>query len=284
MPTNLTIVFGKKTGFQWNRLDPWLAQRGFSKNGTPDKIIYKNPSISITIKDYPTNVTLQGKLSDDSREVLVFMQNMDTLVLRGKELKKYLEILKPDNGKVICAQCGKASSFIKSDVRASQNISFIAECGHVISTNAPLLISRNRILPDLNRLISRTTSKMIRMGFFNGFEFVIPEYYDRYVDAFFKPTGSKRTAYLEELGELKVLESQGRIRLYRFPFSGTLKKKDHKSEEQIEDDVIIGFGQKTQSIILSSDRTVIQKLATLGLDGILIEGKFDQTVKVNSAK
>lgn len=284
MQSSLSIVFNKKQDFQWDELNTWLLENGFSKTGVPGKSVYKNVSIRLVLREFPTNVTVQGNMTSETREVLVRLEHTENLILKGKELKKYQEIFRPENGKVICNECGMPSTSIKSVVDSSQNVSFVAECGHKISTNSPLMISRSRILPDLNRLIARTTSKMIRLGYFNGFEFVIPQYYERYVDNFFAPNGKKRSAFLDELAELRNLETEGKISVYRFPYIGSLARKDRDSEEQIEDEVVIEIGQRTQSIILSADNTVIQKLSSYGLDGILIEGPFDLTVKVNSTQ
>lgn len=282
MSQNLAIVFGKKIDFRWDSLDAWLLSKGFSKQGSSGKPIYRNTSLSLSLTDYDDKIVVQGKLTTDSRDILVKLSSISTLLLDGKSQKEYLEIFTPENGKIICPHCMKTNSFVTSVVDHAQNVRFIGECGHEINTSAPLLISRGRILPDLNRLISRSTSKMIRQGFFNSFEFVIPEYYDHYVDTCFAASGAARAGYLKELEDLKELDKIGKIRIYSYPFNGTIDEKECQREGQIEDDITIGIAQRTQSLILSADKTVIQKLRSLGLDGILIEGKFDQAMKVNA--
>ncbi|MEM0135986.1 MAG: hypothetical protein QXU18_12310, partial [Thermoplasmatales archaeon] len=52
-------------------------------------------------------------------------------------------------------------------------------------------------------------------------------------------------------------------------------------EEQIEDDKIIEIAQRSQSLVLSADRTVVQKLRGSGLDCITVDGNFDKVLKVN---
>ncbi len=47
----------------------------------------------------------------------------------------------------------------------------------------------------------------------------------------------------------------------------------------MEDDKIISFGQQTQSLILTEDKGMAEKLVTQGLDCILIGPNFDSTLK-----
>lgn len=224
---------------------------------------------------------VQGSESRESRELLVTLAGWDSLVLKGKHFKKYLELLNPENGKVICPVCGKSSYSVHGVVDDAQNISFQGECGHKISTNSPLTISRGRILPDMNRLISKSISRLVRSGFFNGFEIVIPEYYEKYVDACFNPTKKRRHAFIEELEDLEALEDKGKIKLNKFPHLRTIEKGMCSKEERVEDEVVIEISQLTQSIVISCDSTIIEKLKLRGLDGILMDGKIDMALKVN---
>ena len=134
----------------------------------------------------------------------------------------------------------------------------------------------------MNRLISKSTSRLIRSGFFVGFEIVIPEFYEKYVDVCFNPAGKRRHAFIEELENLRVLEDEGKIKLNSFPYSETIAKERCGVEEQLEDEQVVRIGQLTQSLIITGDSTVIQKLRLRGLDGILIDGKIDKILKVNN--
>lgn len=279
MKGNLTIVFSKKSNFVKNDLINLLIGLGFTSEKSSDHTVYKDNSIGISINDYQNTIVVQGTESRESRAVVAKLANWDSLVMKGKNFKKYLEIFSPENGKIICPECGKTSNYVHGVVDDAQNISFQGDCGHEISTTSPIIISRGRILPDMNRLISKSTSRLINSGFFLGFEIVIPEYYEKYVDACFNPNGKRRRAFIEELGKLKELEGEGKIKLYSFPFYDKLKECNQ--EEQIEDEVIIDIGQKTQSLIISGDSTVIQKLKIRGLEGILTDGKIDRALKIN---
>jgi len=279
--SNLSISFTKKDKFNWKALNDWLEERGYSYHSSGEYMIYRNEKASLTLTEYPKKLVVQGKHSSESRELLAKLNSLNEyLVLKGKDFKKYIEIMRLKNGKIICEICLNASSYITTSVDKAGNIKFVAECGHEISTHSPLLISRSRVLPDINRLFARSVSRMIKQGFFEGFEFIIPEYYDKYVENCLSHKSKHRQPYYEELNELNKLASDGKIGIYRLPFTGTID--NCKVERQIEDDKIIGFGQQTQSLILTGDKGMAEKLMLEGLDYILIDQSIDSQLKFRS--
>jgi hypothetical protein len=281
MSGSLPIVFQVKDSFKKNQFTKFLSDKFEFTCEDKDWITScKIDSLGVTVRINKKKITIQGQLNKETREIISEINAFDQLTLDPKNLKIYEEIFQPKNGQIICQQCGKASEMIEGTSDDSGNPIFKSSCGHELETNSPLLIARNRILPDLNILISKTLSRLVSAGYFNGYEVVIPEYYDKFVDQCFSK-GKRRESFLTEEKELNKLMRQGRIRIYAHPFVGN-KIMNCSDEGKIEDDIIFDLAINTHSILITADKTLIDKSTRQNLECISFSQKVMDAAKERS--
>ena len=186
MSGKLPIVFDERDTFEKSQFLEFLKDKfGFTCEDKDETTSCKINSLGVTVRIGKKKITIQGQLNKETKEIISKINALNQLTLSPKNLKIYEEIFQPKNGNIICQQCGKPSDAIEGTSDESGNPIFKSSCGHELETNSPLLIARSRILPDLNILISRTLSRLVSLGYFNGYEIVIPEYYDKFVDQCF---------------------------------------------------------------------------------------------------
>ena len=267
MNNRLPIVFDEKDNFEKGQFIEFLTNKfGFTCEDKNETTACKKESIGATVRINKKKITIQGQLNKETKEIISKINAFNQLTLSPKNLKIYEEIFQPKNGKIICQQCGKASETIEGTSDDSGNPVFKSSCGHELETNSPLLIARNRILPDLNILISRTLSRLVSAGYFNGYEIVIPEYYDKFVDQCFTK-GKRRSSFISEKEELDELKENGRIRIHNPPWSGG-RIANCSEEEKIEDDSIFDFAVNSHSILITADKTLKEKSRERNLECI----------------
>jgi hypothetical protein len=281
MTVNLPIVFKKKDNFEKSEFIQFL--KNSYKVTCEDKnetTTCKIESIGTTILIHKYKITIQGQLNRETKELISKMRTLDKLTLNPRDLKKYEEIFQPNNGLIICQDCGQPSEVIEGVSDSSENPMFKCSCGHELMTNSPILIARNRILPDLNILISRTLSRLIKIGYFNGFEIIIPEYFDKFVDQCFSK-GRRRNSFLSEREDLSKLAKQGMIRFQIHPYGGS-SIANCNDEGKIEDDKIFDFATKTHSILITADRTLKEKSIEHNLECIYFTSDLNNSAKLQS--
>ena len=281
MKNRLPIVFDEKDNFEKSQFIEFLTNKfGFTYEDKDETTTCKNEALKTTVRINKKKITIQGQLNKETKEIISKINALNQLTLSPKNLKIYEEIFQPRNGNIICQQCGEPSETIEGTSDESGNPVFKSSCGHELETNSPLLIARDRILPDLNVLISRTLSRLVNSGYFNGYEIVIPEYYDKFVDHCFSKS-NKRNGFLSEKRELYKLKDQGRIRIHDHPFSGR-KIGNCSEEEEIEDDIIFDFAVFTHSILITEDRTLVENSRERNLECIFFSQKVNSAAKDNS--
>lgn len=281
MNNRLPIVYDIKDNFEKSRFIEFLTNKfGFTCEDKDETTSCKINSLGTTVRINKKKITIQGQLNKETREIISKINASDQLTLNPKNLKIYEEIFQPKNGRIICQQCGKASEVIEGASDDSGNPVFKSSCGHELETNSPLLIARDRILPDLNILISRTLSRLVSAGYFNGYEIVIPEYYDKFVDQCFTK-GKRRSGFLSEKEELDELKENGRIRIHNPPWSGD-RIANCSEEGKIEDDCIFDFAVNSHSILITADKTLKEKSRERNLECIFFSQEVADSAKERS--
>ena len=278
MKSKLPIVFNLKDNFVKSEFIQLITEKfGFICENKLETTFCKIDSLGTTISLTKKKITIQGKLNKETRDLISKINSLNYLTLDSKNLKQYEGIFQPNNGLVICQECGLPSEIIKGAADQSGNPTFKCSCGHELNTNSPLLIARDRILPDLNILISQTLSRLINAGYFNGFEIIIPEYYDKYVDQCFSK-GRKRSSFLSEKEELRKLKTQGMIRIQKYPYDGK-EIFECNDEEKIEDDKVFGLAVETHSILFTADGTLRDKSSEHNLECIFFTQNLNTSAK-----
>ena len=281
MNNGLPIVFDQKDNFEKGQFIEFIKNKfGFACEDKEEITTCRKESLRITVIINKKKITIQGQLNKETKEIISKINAFNQLTLSPKNLKIYEKIFQPRNGNIICQQCGEPSDTIEGTSDESGTPIFKSSCGHVLETNSPLLIARNRILPDLNVLISRTLSRLVNLGYFNGYEIVIPEYYDKFVDQCFGK-GNRRNGFLSEERDLSKLKDQGRIRIHNHPWGGS-KIANCDAEEKIEDDIIFDFAVNTHSILITEDRTLMENSKKRNLECILFSQQVNTAAKDSS--
>ncbi len=280
MNGSLPIVFDRKDNFVKEEFIDYLESKFNFRCEEKGAITSCNNSIGTIVRIEKNKITIQGQLNKETKELISKINALDQLTLNPKNLKIFAEIFQPNNGSIICQECGQPSTVIEGGSDASGNPVFKCGCGHEIRTNSPLLIARSQMLPDLNILISKTLSRIIQAGYFNGYEIIIPEYYDKFVDQCFD-RGKRRSAFLSEKEELMKLQRQGLIRYQQYPYSDS-KIVDCNEEGKIEDDKVFKFAEKTHSILITADSTLKEKSIEHNLECIFFTQNLSDSAKLLS--
>ena len=278
MNNKLPIVFDEKDNFEKVQFVEFINNKfGFTCEDKDETTTCKKESLGITVRINKKKITIQGQLNKETKEIISKINTFNQLTLSPKNLKIYQEIFQPKNGKIICQQCGNPSEMIEGTSDDSGNPAFKSSCGHELETNSPLLIARDRILPDLNILMARVLSRLVSAGYFNGYEIVIPEYYDKFVDQCFSK-GRKRDSFISEKEELDKLMDERRIRIYNLPWSyGRIE--NCIEEEKIEDDNVFDFAVNSHSILITADKTLKEKSRERNLECIFFSQKVLDAAK-----
>ncbi len=133
-----------------------------------------------------------------------------------------------------------------------------------------------RILPDICVLISHTLSRLIKLGFFDGFEIVIPDFVEHTVDILCE--GRLKSGFYNELHELRKLENNRIISILYCDYEKSLPE-DRKSLIELEDAIILEIAVITNSILFTSDRGFKDEATSIKQPVIYIPPKFQKNIK-----
>ncbi len=136
--------------------------------------------------------------------------------------------------------------------------------------------SNIRILPDICVLISHTLSRIIELGFLEGFEILIPDSVEYIVQILCE--GRLQAGFYNEIDKLKELETQRKIDIlycnYEMPEIKT--KKELIAQE---DDLILEIAVITNSILFTSDKGLKDKATSIKQPVIYFPAKFQKNIK-----
>jgi hypothetical protein len=261
MSESATMVFGISAEFEEPAL---LAYMNKAKEKRPTGDYEKRVWTinGLTIKQYERKLVVQGSLNDFTRMFLQGLKGLRGLTLNGKNIAAFSRLFPSKHNAILCQECSGTFLAIEGQIEGL-DIVFKNECGHRNDLRPPLFMLNNRILPDLNVLISKSLSRLLQLGYFNGFEVVVPEFILDVVDQF-KGAGNK-TAVSGELDDLRTLERLGKIRINSL---SALPIQIDSSGFQDEDRVILGLAHLTNSVLMTSDkimkeRAVVQERPTV---------------------
>jgi len=261
MPEQLTIVFDITGEFEETALLQLMTKaKEQEPKGKYEKRIW---SINgLTVKQYEKSLVVQGSLNDYTKGLLRGLKDIKGLALDEKNAAKLGRVFPSNHNAILCLECKSTSLAIAGRIDGL-DIAFTAECGHKNTLKPPLFMVNSRILPDINILISKSLSRLVELGYFVGFEVVVPEFILDVVDQF-KGSGNK-DAVSSELDMLRALEKMGKIRLNNL---AVLPVKIDPSLFKEEDKMILELAQLTNSILLTSDqilkdRSVMQERPTV---------------------
>jgi len=196
---------------------------------------------------YENKLVVQGRLNEFTKRFIKGLRNIKGLTLDSKNLEKFMRIFPVKQNSVVCSTCGEDSLLIKGYIEGL-DIVFGMECSHKTDLVAPFLTLSNRILPDVNMLISKSVSRLINLGCLKGVEIVFPEFILDVIDTF--KASPRKKAVSDELSTLRRIEEKGLIKINTF--SSIPIHLDAKPPMD-EDRIILDFAHFTNSILLTGD-------------------------------
>jgi len=133
-----------------------------------------------------------------------------------------------------------------------------------------------RILPDICILISHNLSRLIKLGFLEGFEIVIPDFVEYTVDVLCD--GRLKAGFYSELDELRELEKERMISLLYCDYEKPLPK--YKQDLiRLEDEFILEIAVATNSILFTSDKELKDEATSIKQPVIYIPPMFHKEIK-----
>jgi len=201
---------------------------------------------NLTVKYYQSSLVVQGNINDYTKYLLQDIENIDGLILDEKNAAKLARIFPARQNAIICERCRETSLLIQAE-KKGLDIVFKKECGHKNALKPPLMMLCARILPDINLLISKSMSRLLRLGLLTDFEIVIPEFIFDWLDKFKSTKG--KSAISDELKQLRKLEQDGNVKL--LPITTQILSQTTLKDE---DQVILAISMLTNSILLTGDK------------------------------
>jgi rRNA-processing protein FCF1 len=208
---------------------------------------------NITIIRFERKLVFQGTDNELNLEIMQELSRVKGLHLDHANAEKYARHLRFSHNAILCMECTSPSMLIEGKVE-NLDLVFRKECGHIAKMKPPIFMVTNRILPDVNVLISGHISRGIQLGLFEHFEIVIPDFVMGVIDTL---GSGKKTGVSNEIARLKRFEMEGKISIINC-------KSDHPipPPEQlgsIEDDTILEIAKLTNSILFTQDLTMKDK-------------------------
>ncbi len=276
MPQQITIVWKVSSRFQEQDLVTVL--REFKAEREPSKSEYELGVWKVnglTVKYYEKKLVVQGNLDDYNKNMLPEIEKIDGLTLDAKNAAKLRRIFPSKQNAIICDEC-KSSSLLIEGTEEGLDIVFRKECGHVDRLATPLIMINSRILPDINILISNSLSRLIGLGYFKGFEIVIPEFIFDVVDQF-KGKGSK-DAVSKELANLRSRELKDNIKI--IGLKNELFDLDKENLTRDENKIILAIAQLTNAVLITADQVLKDRAIIAQRPTIFIPARVFGKIKV----
>lgn len=272
MPQQIVVVWDITARFQEGDLQQILTEFKAERRITKGEYEHGFWKVNgLTLKMYEKKLLIQGNLNDYNRKLLLEIERIDGLTLDAKNATKLRQIFPSSQNAIICDECRSCSLEIEG-IEEGLDIVFKKVCGHVDRLTAPLTMINSRVLPDINILISKSLSRLINLGYFRGFEIVIPEFIFDVIDQF-KGTGSKK-AVSEELRNLRMLERKGICRIVG------LKNNVINLDTRDEDKIILDLAQLTNSVLLTGDLVLRDRALVVKRPTIFIPPKVFGKIKI----
>jgi rRNA-processing protein FCF1 len=270
MPDSINIVFDVSSNIDKDSLAKHVENfNGKARNLTNEyqRSFWSINGLSVIL--YERKLVVQGELSEMTKPFIKGLRDVKGLTLDLSNRQKLMSLFPIRQNSIVCTQCGKTSLVIQGQIEGL-DISFSLECGHRCNLEAPFQTLNNRVLPDINMILSKSVSRLINLGLLKGAEIVFPEVILDIVDKF-KGTGSK-DAISEELESLRKIAEKGASSISINTFSNLPMTYRTTSPEE-EDKVILDFVQFTNSILMTADNMFKERALMQGRPTIYVNPK-----------
>ena len=230
----------------------------------------------LTINVFEKKLVVQGLLDEHSKILIQEIAGIEGLRLDAKNQERLAQVFPRRQNAIVCSQCRMPSLLIQSEI-AGLEVVFKKECGHADKIKPPFLTLNNRVLPDMNVLVSKALSRFIGLGYFLGFEVVVPQFVMRATDKY--AGKAQKKAISEELGVLRKLANQNRISIlnYNDGFPVPSSREQFESEE---DDKILEIAHLTNSVMITCDGNFKDKALLANRPTIYIQPDMLEQIKI----
>jgi len=276
MPKQITIVWNVTSRFSEHNLTKVLITfKAQQKSSRSEHVLGIWKVNGLTIKYYKRKIVVQGNLNDYNKTLLLEITKIEGLTLDDKNAAKLRQIFPSKQNAIVCDECKSTSLLIEAKTRGL-DVVFVKECGHEDRLITPLTMINSRILPDLNVLISQSISRLVKLGYFNGFEVTIPEFMFDVIDQF-KGKGNKDKVS-QELMNLRRLEQDNKIKI--ISLKTDLINLNELNLPRDEDKVILKIANLTNSVLVTGDQVLKDRAILENRPTIYIPAKIFGELKI----
>jgi len=230
----------------------------------------------LTINVFEKKMVVQGILDEHGKELIQELAGIEGLRLDAKNQERLAQIFPRRQNAIVCSQCRMPSLLIQGEV-SGLDIVFKKECGHTDKIKPPFLTLNNRILPDINVLIAKAISRFINVGYFNGFEVVIPQYVMKVADKYLGR--AQKSAFSGEVEALRKLADAGKISILNYKDGLPIPSTKEQFEDE-EDDKILEIAHLTNSVMVTCDENFKDKALLANRPTIYIHPDLLSQVKI----
>lgn len=237
---------------------------------------WRYQNYNLTITRFDNKISIQGKENDESIKLIKALFDSKLLKFDRKNENKLKKLYRFSHNAILCPECHNSSIMLIEAMMNGSNLVFNKECGHKCDMKPPIFMHNTRILPDISVLVSHTLSRCIRLGFFEGFEIVIPTFIMDIIDALCGKNEKKGVS--NELSQLRELEIENRISIYNCRYGKPIPNDKNELEIK-EDNFILGLSNLTNSILFTLDRNLKDKAILAKRPTVYMDPKLEKPIK-----
>lgn len=260
--------------FELGKFEVFMSSKNANTKSTNSEYEMAKWEINgVNISVYEKKIVIQTKKDPAYHSTVKDICDFPGVIMNTENKTKLASMAPKSHNSMLCPTCYGLSRTIVSGTKGLE-ITFLHECKHENKMTDPILILNNRILPDLNILISNSLSRLIGMGHFDGYEVIIPKFAMRVAETL---GGSKKAGISNEISKLKSLEDEGKIKVMNY---GDID--DDESVEKMlshEDEKLAEISDITNSILVTSDNLFKSNRVLENRPVILIPGDIQEAIK-----
>lgn len=279
MSERADVTWNISRTFERKALEAALARYKATKVRPKTKhqiLMWKVNGLTITL--YEKSLVVQGRLNDIMKRLLREIAAIKGLALDQKNASKLTNILPRKQNATVCPECGQSSFMIEGYISGLE-VLFKRECGHIDKIQPPLTMLNSRILPDISILVAKAISKLAQLGYFRGFEILIPDFIMNAVDFFGK---GKKEAVSSEIDALRNMEKkEGMFTIINYQNGIQVSLNRHQFQVE-EDNKVLQIAHLTNSILATCDKNLRDKAVLSNRPVIYIPAEILGKIKMIS--
>jgi rRNA-processing protein FCF1 len=276
MPEQVTVTWQVSLIFNRSNLDEILAKYRATEAKPTNQYQVKLWRVDgLTITLYEKSMVLQGNLNDMTRRLLQDVAAIEGLSLDQKNADRLAKILPRRQNAILCPECGQSSFMIEASI-SGLDVLFRRECGHANKIRPPLMMLNSRILPDISLLVSKALSRFAELGYFIGFEILIPDFIMNALDFLGR---EQKEAASSEIHTLRRMEQQERLKIINYK-DGIGPPPNREQFQAEEDNRILDIAHLTNSILVTCDRNLRDKALVGNRPVVYVPGEILGKLKI----